>query len=217
MDNVNDRNPVVGHHMLAVETAWKCHYLAFSTEEMRTDFFNILNVSIFSNGTEVFQRDEWHAHMWQGVQSSTDTSGESAKWAGIGSSRKQRIILNSRRMSFDCDTFGIDESSEKDICSFVQKLLKRALSISLENLVSNPKNFIQFLDDTSRLRQLPFSDIKKNGAGAFCLCVNIYHCLLQHALLLSKTGPPTKVRIVCLQTSSTYYFYNLTFDIRKML
>jgi hypothetical protein len=192
--------PLAGRPILAIETAWKCHYLVLCTHEVLTDFFNILNASIFSHGEEVFQQDEWNAHMWQGVQSSADNSGDSAKWANIGSSskKKQRIILNSRRMPFDCESFnyeGNKSASQREIGAFVQALLQRALCISLETLLNNPKNFIGFLDDVSRLRQLPWNEIDKSSSGAFCIVVNLYHCLLQHSLLLSKTGPPTKVSV----------------------
>jgi hypothetical protein len=202
VDSDASGGPLGARPILAIETAWKCHYLVLCTDEVLTDFFNILNTSIFSHGEECFQQDEWNAHMWQGVQSSADTSGESSKWASIGSSSKkkrQRIILNSRRMSFDCEAFDYNkkdkDTSEREIGAFVQELLQKALSISLETLMSNPKNFIRFLDDACRLKELPWGEIDKNGSGAFCIAVNLYHCLLQHSLLLSKTGPPTKVNI----------------------
>jgi len=190
-------NPLSGFPLVAVETAWKCHYLAFSNEEIQTNFFDILNAAIFSNVQDLHKEEEWKAHMWQEVQSSADSSGETSKWANIVSSKKfrQRIILNSRRMPFDCKSFEYDQTNTKGsddvLCSFVEGLLRKALSFSLKPL-DNPSDFIKFLDDTSRLRELSLSEVDKDGRGTFCMCVNLYHCLLQHALLLSKTGPPTK-------------------------
>lgn len=200
VDDCANGGPLASQPIIAIETAWKCHYLVLTNEKVRTDFFNILNASIFSHGEEAFQKEEWNAHIWQGVQSSVDKSGESSKWASIGSSSKkkrQRIILNSRRMPFDTEAFEYDSrdkgSLEKNVGVFVQELLGKALSISLETLARDPKSFIRFLDDASRLKELPWCDIDKNGSDAFCISLNLYHCMLQHALLLSKTGPPTKV------------------------
>jgi len=144
--------------------------------------------------------DQWKARMWQSLQSSADSSGKKTKWAPIMSSKKhkQRIILNSRRMPFDCDEFTFQKSDkdlfQSNLCAFVENLLRKALSFSLENLMSSPEDFVRFLDETSRLRTFPLSSIDKSGKGGFCIFVNLYHCLLQHALLLATGGPPTKVR-----------------------
>jgi len=144
-------------------------------------------------------RDEWKARMWQSVQSAADSSGEITKWAPIISFKKhkQRIILNSRRIPFDCDDFTFQKNEKHlyqlNLCSFVENLLEKALSFSLENLMNNPKDFVRFLDETSRLRTFPLNSIDKSGTSGFCIFVNLYHCLLQHALLLATGGPPTKV------------------------
>ena len=198
VDERNDANPLAGCPLLAIETTWKCYYLAFRTEDTRTDFFNVINAAIFS-GDDIRKEEELNAHMWQDVQYSAGLSGESAKWANIVSYKKskQRVILNSRRMSFDCESFEYDEeNSEETLCSFVENLLRKALSFSLESLVNDPSDFKRFLDDASRLREFPLSKIDKSESCAFCISVNLYHCLLKHALLLHKTGPPTKVSCV---------------------
>jgi hypothetical protein len=193
-------HPLPGFPLLAIETSWKCHYLAFKTNEIRFGFLEVINKAIFADSEDMSTRDEWKARMWQSVQSSADSSGESEKWASIISSkkRKQRIVLNSRRMPFDCDEFSFEKRDnnlfQQNLCSFVENLLQKALSFSLENLISNPKGFVSFLDETSRLRTFPLRSIDTSGKGALCIYANLYHCLLQHALLLATGGPPTKVR-----------------------
>jgi len=193
-------HPLQGFPLLAIETSWKCHYLAFKTNDIRFGFLDMINKAIFADSEDMSASDEWKARMWQSVQSSADSSGEREKWASIISSKKQkqRIVLNSRRMPFDCDEFSFQKRDnnlfQQNLCSFVENLLQKALSFSLENLISNPKGFVIFLDETSRLRTFPLRSIDKSGKGAFCIYVNLYHCLLQHALLLATGGPPTKVR-----------------------
>jgi len=161
-------------------------------------FFNLLNEAIFTCDEDMSHKDEWKAHMWQGFQSSADSSGDKAKWANVISSKKskRRIILNSRRMAFDCEAFNATEKHcNEAICTFVQNLLLKALSFSLETLEKSPSDFVKFLDSASRLRELSLNELDKDSTEAYCICVNLYHCLLQHALLLSKTGPPTKKNV----------------------
>ena len=72
--------------------------------------------------------------------------------------------------------------------AFVEELTAAALSFSPESLENDPDTFIDFLDSISHLRLLPLEEIDSTGKEAFCLFVNIYHCLLQHAMLLSVNG-----------------------------
>ncbi len=196
MEPCNETYPLVGFPLLVVETAWKCHYLAFCDDKARCHFLDLLRDAVASN-EEVFDRDELKAHLWQGFQSLSEE--DAAKWANItsGKKSKQRIILNSCRMSFDCDDFDFESSDEDgSISFFVEDLLHKALSISTETLERNPKDFANFLNDTSRLRLLHLDRLDPNSKSTFCICVNLFHCLLQHALLISKTGPPTKVSLL---------------------
>lgn len=209
LEDANDRYPLSGFPLVAIETAWKCHYIAFKNEDIRTDFLNALHTAVLSHYEYMPRRDEWNARMWQHVQSSADSSGESEKWASIISSkkRKKRIILNSRRMPFDCDVFPLFDNNadfQLNLASFVEKLLQKALSFSLENMMKDPKDFVQFLDETSKLRVLPVKYIDKSDKSAFCIYVNIYHCLLQHSLLLSTGGPPTKRNVAHFMRTHCY-------------
>jgi hypothetical protein len=81
-DNTS-RCPLTGFPLLGIETAWKCHYIAFRTEEILNEFLNRVNSQIFPHQGNTPKKDEWNARMWQNIQSCTDTSGESAKWASI--------------------------------------------------------------------------------------------------------------------------------------
>jgi hypothetical protein len=97
-------------------------------------------------------------------------------------------------MAFDIEDFHkVGLTVERAVGAFVQNLLERALSFSLEKLEQSPESFINFLDDTSRLRKVPLSHLDLQGKEAFCIFVNLYHCLLQHALLLSPF-PLNKVK-----------------------
>eukprot|EP00557_Chaetoceros_sp_GSL56_P005119 CAMPEP_0176499580 /NCGR_PEP_ID=MMETSP0200_2-20121128/13008_1 /TAXON_ID=947934 /ORGANISM="Chaetoceros sp., Strain GSL56" /LENGTH=1717 /DNA_ID=CAMNT_0017898019 /DNA_START=64 /DNA_END=5217 /DNA_ORIENTATION=+ len=217
IDDSTRKCPLTGFPLLAIETAWKCHYIAFRNEDTLNDFSKNVHAQISSHQHGMPKKDEWNARMWQNIQSSTDTSGESAKWASIISSkkRKQRIILNSRRMPFDCEEFSFcddDEEFQLSLCSFVENLLSTALSFSLENLMKNPSAFVQFLDDTSKLRVLPLRYMDKSDKSSFCIFVNIYHCLLQHSLLLCTGGPPSKVFI-----KSQHHFSCGTFNISTLI
>jgi len=93
------------------------------------------------------------------------------------------------------------QTAEMAVGLFVEDLLSQALSFTLEALEVCENDFVRFLDCSSRLRTLPLQKLDLSGKEAFCICVNLYHCLLQHSLLLSPCGPPTKVR-VCMYKCS---------------
>lgn len=73
--------------------------------------------------------------------------------------------------------------------TFVEELTAGALSFSLNSLENDPDAFVDFLDSISHLRLLPLEEIDTSSKESFCLFVNLYHCLLQHAMLLSISGP----------------------------
>jgi hypothetical protein len=140
------------------------------------------------------QDDEWQAHFWQGFQHLNSLSGSSGKWTKITSNKKyhHRVVLNNRRMAFDCKGLSEPVFSVRDIGEFVEDLLRTALSFSMESLETSPDEFVNFQDRTSRLKNLPLQKLDRSGKDAFCICINLYHCLLQHSLLLSSSAP-TKV------------------------
>ncbi|GMI16774.1 hypothetical protein TrLO_g12402 [Triparma laevis f. longispina] len=88
-----------------------------------------------------------------------------------------------------------------DFANFVEVLLKNALSLSPE---SSLEDLVGFLNMTSCLRSLDLNAIDYNSDCAVMLFVNIYHCLLQHALLL--LGPPSK-------TSVSHFFRCVCYEI----
>lgn len=80
---------------------------------------------------------------------------------------------------------GLPPTSEA--AEFSRRLLTTALGLSPD---SSLENLVAFLDSTSCLRSLKMPDIDLASETAVCFFVNVYHSLLQHALLL--LGPPTK-------------------------
>ena len=88
--------------------------------------------------------------------------------------------------------FDLDQNFLKDAGGagrFVEDLLSTSLSFSLSSLERNPQRLVKFLDAVSHLRLVPIVEIDRRGVDAFCLFVNLYHCLLQHSLLLAVNGP----------------------------
>jgi len=182
-----------------------------SNIKFQAEFIQKINTPISSSkpaGQEV-HKDVWKAHLWQGFQISNDPklSAGRGKWANIISSSKskQRIILNSHRMVFDCDVFvkNKNENRQASFAIFVEKLLEKSLSFSFESLEESPNDFANFLCDCSRLKKFPLHEIDFSTKQALCIFVNLYHCLLQHALLLSLNGAPVKVSCF-LETSNQY-------------
>ena len=198
VDRKSFRDPLSGFLMIAIETALRCHYLAFVDEEARLGFYNRLTIKASSTQGEPSMSKEVlrGVNMWQGIQASLNASR--GKWAPLISSKKhhQRIVLNTRKMPFDIDKeYGYMESGPdrmKSIGLFVEDLLRTALSFSLKSF-SDPNKFVAFLDKCSQLQTLPIQSIDFSSRDALCIFINLYHCLLQHALLLSDC-PPTKVR-----------------------
>ena len=111
--------------------------------------------------------------------------------------------MNSRRMVFDLKAATFD-SDMKNGYSFVEDLLTTALSFSLDSLENDPESFVQFLDAACQLRLLPLQEIDSTTKHSFCLFVNLYHCLLQHAMLLSVNGPLQKRSVVHFMRTSCY-------------
>uniref|UniRef100_A0A7S4EP11 DUF547 domain-containing protein n=1 Tax=Pseudo-nitzschia australis TaxID=44445 RepID=A0A7S4EP11_9STRA len=203
----DDLCPLPGFCILVVETAWQCHYMAFRDESSRSTFGEKVDCAVQCHKNETEQSGLQKARFWQGFQtlSETSLSACAAKWAKVSSHQKwkERAILNGRRMAFDSLTMSFGNSISK-ANKFVEDLLTMALSFSFRSLEQDPKSFIEFLDLTSELRFLPLGDIDLSSPYAFCLFVNIYHCLLQQALLLSVNGPLQKKSISHFMRTSCY-------------
>ncbi|KAL7569447.1 hypothetical protein ACA910_009630 [Epithemia clementina (nom. ined.)] len=194
MLDVGNASPLPGLPILVLETAWQCHYIAFCNEETRRRFHDQLGaakVAFDKSGTGLKGEQElWKARFWQGFQSSFEASlsGGKGKWAEIvsGKRKKRRVVLNNRRMAFDLAPFN------EQPAIFCETLLSWCLSFRLESLLEHPEALGRFLDATSQLQNLPIHDFDYMGPETFCIFVNLYHCLLQHALLLTVNGPLTK-------------------------
>lgn len=111
---------------------------------------------------------------------------------------RQRTILNGRRMAFDIEPVEIEDNQEylRQMSQFVADLLSMSLSFSFESLEEDPDAFVKFHDATSKLRTLSLQRLDLASSEAVCIFVNLYHCLLQHALLLTVSGPLFKVRLI---------------------
>ena len=108
---------------------------------------------------------------------------------------RQRAILNGRRMAFDIEPIEAEDNREylRQTSDLVADLLSMSLSFSFESLEKDPDAFVKFHDATSRLRTISLQRLDLTSSEAVCIFVNIYHCLLQHALLLTLNGPLYKV------------------------
>jgi hypothetical protein len=193
-------SPLPGYPMLALETAWRCHYMVFLNEEVRENFrIKLMEALDTFSHTPMAKatRDLNQARFWQGFQNSVESKG---KWADVafGTKLKQRTVLNNRRMAFDLPPI------TEDPTQIVEVMLASSLAFSLDHLKEHPEELVQFLDQTCQLRNFPLPDIDLATTGAFCIFVNLYHCLLQHSMLLSLNGPVTKQSFGHFMRTSCY-------------
>lgn len=196
--------PLPGLFFLAIDTAYKCHYLIFLEVQQRENFLQKLNDALFHMGNESHSRKKTKEFESFRMSLETSLTGSVGKWRAVttGSKgkdkKKQRRILNGRKMSFDTVPIyskgGARENSQKKIALYVENLLRMALSFSPDTFErAADSQFIEFLDECSRLRTMSLHDIDFTSKEAFCIFVNLYHCLLQHSLLLGK-----KFRVSCI-------------------
>jgi len=232
VDPSDGLHPLPGVSLLAIETAWRVSYIGFLDEALRNLFSDHLKAALFtSGGDKRLEDDAYRAHLWQSFSSQSITASARGKWAPVtsASKRKQRIILNGRRMSFDCAPFNAETrvtatensvevgggSIEKED-QFVESLLLKACSFTAEMLEDNPGDFVAFLDATSRLRSINLRDLDLSSDATFCLVLNLYHCLLQHSLLLSIEGPPSKKSVGSFKRISCYEIGNDIFSLAEL-
>lgn len=100
-------------------------------------------------------------------------------------------------MVFDIERDEVDDNLVylQQTSQFVADLLATALSFSFESLEKDPDAFVEFHDATSKLRTISLDRLDLSSPEAVCIFVNLYHCLLQHSLLLTVNGPLYKVRL----------------------
>jgi len=231
VDIPDESSPLPGLFVSIIETSWECYYLAFPSFDTRFTFHQHANRAIYSCDTEegiiphpIQPEDE--ADTMNIEQRASHVS--SSRWAPISLSQKakQRVVLNNRRMTFDTEAWtikniddkAVDETYvvERSIGCFVENLLSRALSFTEYSLAESPHDFILFLDDTSRLRTIPLSCLDFSSVETMCIFVNIYHCLFQHALLLSANGPPTKRSIARFMNCTCYEIGDDVFSLAEI-
>jgi hypothetical protein len=205
-DSKTESNPLPGLSLVALDTAWRCTYLAFLTDSDRENFTRKLNDAMYhadTNGVSTQTRKV--AAEWESYKMSLETSltGSGGKWASVtvgkkSKQKRQRRMFNARRMTFDLEPIVNGDNDGKTpldtIALFVENLLHKALGLSVNALDSTTQtSFTEFLDEASRLRSIPLHEIDYESTEALCIFVNLYHCLLQHALLFAVDGLPDKV------------------------
>lgn len=217
-------SPLPGFPLLVLETAWLCHYIAFHDEEARDTFGEKVDNAVEMHIKQVeesalLQEEELRkARFWQGFQSLSESSLSTGmgKWAKIPSKEKlkERVILNGRRMAFDNQIACLADATNG--FEFVEDLLSKVLSFSLDSLEKNPASFVDFLDLTSQLRMLPLEEVDLSSKDAFCLFANIYHCLLQQAMLLSVNGPLHKKSVGHFMRTACYEIGSDVFSLAEL-
>lgn len=196
----NEFSPLPGYSILVVETDWQCYYFAFSSESGMESFKGKLEEQLFFFNQESEESIPFSARFWQGCQDLLDLSNSPGdhKWAKLSCGGKlvRRVVLNGRRATFDVESLEApaqdSELETHDIESFVSKLLDLALATSFDTVERDGDKFIEFLDMTSRLKTLPLNRLDLSDASVLCIFVNLYHCLLQLALLLTVKGSLNK-------------------------
>ncbi|GAX27126.1 hypothetical protein FisN_13Lh326 [Fistulifera solaris] len=185
-------SPIPGYPILTIETAWHCHYMVLNSDDTRASLKLKIDDAISSVEAQstVMSQTEAElrkARLWQRLQSSSFSSVR-GKWADVHCNQKlrKRVVLNHRRMAFDLPTHDFE------IHVFIESLLATALSFEFDSLQHHPEALTAFLDSTSVLKGLRLQDMDRSDPKTFCAYVNVYHCLLQHALLVTANGPLTK-------------------------
>lgn len=185
--------------ILAIDCMWRSHYLVFVSVETKEKFKVQIAAALMTSSTGSTDLPSNPSLLFQENQ-----------WAPINSSSKskKRAILNARLMSFDCslNVNCADEQEEGDaehsdigenegtlgskICQVVEDTLCLGLSLSTDSLEKAPDKLIAFLNATSAFRLLPLRSLDVRTDEAVCIFLNLYHCLVQHALLVE--GAPNK-------------------------
>jgi len=109
-----------------------------------------------------------------------------------------------------------EEPSYDDANSFVEDLLSTALSFSFDELKQHPEAFVKFLDSTSLLRTIRLEEFDRESPQVYCIFVNLYHCLLQHALLCSVNGPLHKRAYSHFMLTSCYEIGGDVFSLAEL-
>ena len=221
----NETLPLPTHFSVAIDTTLKCHYITFLTSSHRENFIAKLNGILTADEglVENGRGSEVEAYQMP-LEAALTTVGMATKWESVrtgkkSKQKKQRKVLNSRIMPFDVDPIlSSSGDSQEEICLFVEGLLKRALSFSPDedSLDLNDSRFVDFLNETSRLRLLPLEELDLTSKQAFCIFVNLYHTLLQHSLLIAVDGLPSKRSVTAFKRCSCYEIGDDVFSLSEL-
>mmetsp|Transcript_1402 Transcript_1402/g.2909 ORF Transcript_1402/g.2909 Transcript_1402/m.2909 type:complete len:1285 (-) Transcript_1402:132-3986(-) len=202
LDKVPMCHPMPGLHMLAIDTLGRVYYVAFGKHSVQENCFKTLQSAIFSAcDTSTYNSiNEYDPIPTHDPQESFLLKSE--RWARMqtnsGSKTHARLILNARRINFfdDVDFLKRRNSSPEDeeemhlrICKFMESTLHLGLALRPDSPL---RSTISFLDMTCNFSSIPLHKLG-DGDMALCFFINLYHCLLQHILLL--LGPPSKSTI----------------------
>ena len=230
----SEYSPLPGYPVAVIETAWQCYYAAFPNKVARDTFIEKVSRIIVptldvdemgrASDTPIREKDLWKARFWQGFHDSAESalSGGKQKWAKVtsGSKMLDRSVLNGRRFGFDTDLISLpDDDLDTGITridAFVGNLLSMALSFTSTSLEKNPSAFVNFLDMTCQLRSLPLQHLDLSKPQAFCIFVNIYHCLLQHSLVVTVNGPLFKSSVGHYMRTTCYEIGGDVFSLAEL-
>ena len=164
-----------GKFFLGLETLGRVHYLCFGTEAIRDNWLSALAARV--GGQAAYE-------IPVGVVISDPREAfvlKSGQWRPAS-----RIILNARRMSFDVAAPAATAALSMSPSQLSEKALRLVYDLSPD---SGTERLVAFLDLCSSFRVLPLHLLDLDSAEALAFFLNIYHTLLQHALLL--LGPPS--------------------------
>jgi len=164
-----------GKFFLGLETLGRVHYLCFGTEAIRDGWLSALAARVGGQATYEIP---------VGVVISDPREAfvlKSGQWRPAS-----RIILNARRMSFDVAAPAATAALSTSPSQLSEKALRLVYDLSPD---SGTERLVAFLDLCSSFRVLPLHLLDFDSAEALAFFLNIYHTLLQHALLL--LGPPS--------------------------
>ena len=143
------------------------------------------------------------------------TSSKGAAGA-VEKSENAKAYTEAAENSGDCPSLSTAKTLDRTrillgCAAFSEKLLNDALQLTTD---SSLEELIKFLDTTACLRSMEIHNLDLNSEAAVCLFVNIYHCLLQHALLL--LGPPSRHSISHFMRCVCYEIGNDAFSLAEL-
>lgn len=174
---------VQGEEVLAIDTVWSCHYVAFRDLDTLIHFHaritELLSLTHSNSGRDAPEA-ALRVQFWRSANMLVGDEEIHSKWSPVqsGTKKKRRIILNSRKEVFDLDHSKIVDSY------FVERLLVKSLDFAPESLHQRLDEFVLFQDELCHLKLFSLAHSDLDAGETMCLFVNLYHCLLQHSLLL---------------------------------